>query len=115
MGYEKNIYLYMKNAQAFILSSLWEDPGFVLIEAAFNNLFIISSNCKNGPSEFLQNGEGGILFQSNVTNQLKNSLQEFCKLTPKSKKNKKLKIKKSCKNYTLLNHHTKLCDEILNY
>ena len=41
----------MKNAKGFILSSLWEDPGFVLIEAMCN-LFIISSDCKNGPVEF---------------------------------------------------------------
>ena len=41
-GYSKNIYLHMKNAEACILSSLWEDPGFVLVEAAMNNLFIIN-------------------------------------------------------------------------
>ena len=29
------------------------------------NIPIISSNCKNGPSEFLDNGNGGILFNSN--------------------------------------------------
>ena len=52
MGYHNNVFLYMKYAQAFILSSLWEDPGFVLIEAAMCNLLIISSNCKNGPEEF---------------------------------------------------------------
>ena len=46
MGYSKNIYNYMKNAKGFILSSLWEDPGFVLIEATMCNLFIISSDCK---------------------------------------------------------------------
>ena len=61
-GYSTNIYSHMKNAEAFILTSLWEDPGFVIIEAGLCNLFIISSNCKNGPSEFLQNGKGGILF-----------------------------------------------------
>ena len=54
MGYSTKINQYMKKAEAFILSSLWEDPGFVLIEAAMNNLFIISSNCKNGPEEFLK-------------------------------------------------------------
>ena len=35
IGYKNNIFNYMKNCQGFILSSLWEDPGFVLIEAAF--------------------------------------------------------------------------------
>ena len=53
----------MIKAEAFILSSLWEDPGFVLIEAAACNLFIISSDCKNGPREFLDNGKNGILYE----------------------------------------------------
>jgi len=59
IGYKDNIYNYMKNCEAFILSSLWEDPGFVLIEAAFCRANIISSNCKNGPIEFLENNRCG--------------------------------------------------------
>ena len=35
LGYIENIYPYFKNSKGFILSSLWEDPGFVLIEASF--------------------------------------------------------------------------------
>ena len=38
-------YFHMKNSKAFILS-LWEDPGFVIIEAALCNLIVISSDCK---------------------------------------------------------------------
>ena len=49
MGFNNNIYPYMKKAKAFILSSFNEDPGFVIIEAALSNLFVISSDCKNGP------------------------------------------------------------------
>ena len=30
----------MKNSKAFILSSLWEDPGFVIIEAALYNYLL---------------------------------------------------------------------------
>ena len=102
-GYSTKIYGHMKNAEAFILSSLWEDPGFVLIEAGFCNLFIISSNCKNGPSEFLQNGKGGILFESNQKNALNNALKSFFE----SKKNfgiKKIITKKNCVKYTLFRH-----------
>ena len=46
----------MIRSNALILSSLWEDPGFVMIEAALCNSYIISSDCKNGPREFLLNG-----------------------------------------------------------
>ena len=46
-------------------TSLWEDPGFTMIEAAFFNCSIISSNCESGPKEFLKNNEAGFLFKSN--------------------------------------------------
>ena len=45
----------MKNSNAFILPSLWEEIGFVIVEAALCNTSIISSNCKNGPVEILDN------------------------------------------------------------
>ena len=67
----------MKNAKAFILSSLWEDPGFVIVEAAMCNLFIISSDCKNGPSEILEYGKGGILYKSNQDNALFDALIKY--------------------------------------
>lgn len=102
MGFEENVYSYMKQAKALILTSLWEDPGFVIIEASMCNLFVISSDCKNGPSEFLKNGKGGILFKNNKINELKNSLDKFCLL--KDKKKMVLISKKNSKNYTLFSH-----------
>ena len=51
-GQVDNVYEYMKNAEIFVLTSLWEDPGFVIIEAGYNNLFVISA-CPHGPREFL--------------------------------------------------------------
>lgn len=114
-GYTNKINFYMKNAEAFILSSLWEDPGFVLIEAAMNNLFIISSNCKNGPSEFLKNGECGILYESNKKNSLLYSLKKFSEIQSSNKIFlKKKNAKLNCKNYTLLNHHNILLSKILS-
>ncbi len=113
-GYTKKLYSYMKNAEAFILSSLWEDPGFVLIEAAMNNLFIISSNCKNGPTEFLKNGEGGILFKSNEKNALFDAFKNFLKIRSSQIYLSKIKVaKKNCKKYSLLNHHVILISRIL--
>ena len=65
LGHVNNVYEYIKKSDVFVLSSLWEDPGFVLIEAGLGNLFIISSDCPNGPKEILENGMNGILFKSN--------------------------------------------------
>ena len=112
MGYSKNIYNYMKNAKGFILSSLWEDPGFVLIEAAMCNLFIISSDCKNGPIEFLNGGKNGLLFSNNQENALRKSLEKFLMIDENTIKEKKILAKKNCKKYTLF-YHQKILRKLL--
>jgi len=111
MGHSDNIYYHMYNAEALILTSLWEGPGFVLIEAALSNLFIISSDCKNGPKEILLNGKGGFLFTSNVRNVLTNMLIEF--VNSEKNKEKLINIKKNIKKYTIFQHSIAL-DNILN-
>ena len=78
--YTDNIYFYMRNSCAFILSSLWEEVGFVIVEAALCNSFIISSNCENGPKEFLMNNNAGLLFENNKESELYNKPLEFKKL-----------------------------------
>ena len=108
MGHSNFVYLYMREAYALILSSLWEDPGFVLVEAAFSNLFIISSNCKNGPKEILNNGEGGLLFENNRENALYEKLIYQKKMNEGIKLKMKIKSKKNCKKYSSFNHYLKL-------
>ena len=65
LGYKNNVFDYIKKAEAFLLSSLWEDPGFVIIEAAYFGKKILSSDCRSGPKEVLQHGEAGLLFKNN--------------------------------------------------
>ena len=36
---------------------LWEEPGFVIQEAAACKKIILTSNCESGPSEFLNHGK----------------------------------------------------------
>ena len=102
-----NVYPFMKKARALILASLWEEVGFVIVEAAFCNLFVISSDCHNGPKEFLENGEAGYLFQSNIKNELTKKIQDFAK-AEKNLKKLKIKAKKNSSNYTLFRHHLSL-------
>ena len=112
-SYTENIYYFMKNSQCFILSSLWEDPGFVMIEASFCNNFIISSNCKNGPEEFLENGSAGLIFNNNKKDKLSEKLVEFKKLDNKTIFKKKILAKKNCSKFTMFNHYKKI-KHILN-
>ena len=107
-GYVENVFKYFKNGEAFILSSLWEEVGFVMVEAALTNLFIISSNCPNGPTEFLSDGKHGILFESNKKGELSNSLIKYANL--KGVKKHKFEIKKNTRQYTKYRHFQKLND-----
>ena len=103
IDYTANVYSYMKNASIYVLSSLWEDPGFVIIEAALCNLPIISSNCSNGPKEFLLNGDAGKLFENNKKGALSKALEDHSENFLK-----KIKAKKNTLKYTNFRHFKKL-------
>ena len=94
----------MLKSKAFILSSLWEDPGFVIIESALCNSMIISSNCKNGPKEFLLNGDAGLLFENNKKDDLFKKLNEFKKLEKNQIFHKKVLAKKNSMKFTIFRH-----------
>ena len=102
----------MRSSDVFVLSSLWEELGFVIAEAALNNLFIISSDCPNGPKEFLNYGKNGIIYNTNKENSLLNALVNFSDL--KNHKEKIINAKKNCSKYTKFNHHKSLIKIILN-
>ena len=105
LGYVDNIYPILSNSKCFILSSLWEDPGFVIVEAASVNTTIISSNCKNGPYEILSGGEGGYLYESNNEKDLLKKLEEYKNDKEEINFRKKIIVKKNVKNFTLFNHY----------
>ena len=112
LGNVKNVYDFMRSSDVFVLSSLWEELGFVIAEAALNNLFIISSDCPNGPKEFLNYGKNGIIYNTNKENSLLNALVNFSDL--KNHKEKIINAKKNCSKYTKFNHHKSLIKIILN-
>ncbi len=112
IDYTKNVHYFMKKAQALILPSLWEDPGFVLVEAGYNNCLVISSNCPNGPSEIIAEN-GGYLFDSNSKNSLIKTITFFLKDSMEIKKSKKIILKKRLKKFTLFHHALKLRNNIL--
>ena len=111
VGHVNNVFKYFKKGEAFILSSLWEEVGFAMVEAALTNLFIISSNCPNGPTEFLSEGKYGVLFKNGVRGELSNSLIKYVNL--KNIKKHKFEIKKKTKQYTKFRHFLNL-KNILN-
>ena len=114
MGSKKNIHKYYSQSKLFILTSLWEDPGFVLVEAVLNNLPIISSDCKNGPEEIIKGTNGGILFENNNIEDLKNKIIEYLSLSESEINKKKIISKKNIKRYSLFRHFKLLENYISN-
>jgi len=105
LGHKKNIYNYLRESKLFVLTSLWEDPGFVLAEAAISNLSIISSRCSSGPKEIIgENEEGGYLFENNNLISLNKKINFFINDDEKNILRKKIYIKKNVKKYSIFQH-----------
>ena len=106
LGYIDNIYPYFKNSKGFILSSLWEDPGFVLVEASYCRTPILTSNAWPGPVELIKDDFNGVVFENNDMN---NFLEKF-KYFEKLKQTDKFKLNslKLSKKFTLYYHYKSL-------
>lgn len=103
VNYQSNIFSYFKKSLGLISSSLWEDPGFVMIEAAACNTFVISSDCSSGPKEFIGN-DSGILFKNGDIQSLEQKILEFLSLNESVIIQKKINAKKKAINFTKLRH-----------
>ena len=60
-GWVKDTTPYLKKSKIFVLSSVYEGLGNVLIDAINYDTPCVSTNCPSGPSEILLNGKGGLL------------------------------------------------------
>lgn len=103
VDHQKNIIPFLSRSLGLISSSLWEDPGFVMIEAAASNTFIISSDCSNGPKEFINN-KNGILFKNNNSDDLERAVEEYLNMSSESILNKKIGAKKKSIEFTKFRH-----------
>ena len=107
-GYKKNVFNYLYNCECYISSSLYEDPGFTLIESGFLNKPVIAADSNTGPSEILNNSKNGFLFKNNDKISLVNQYFQFKKYNTKEVMNKKINLKKFSKNFSIFNHFQNL-------
>lgn len=112
VDYQKNVSIYLSKSLGMISSSLWEDPGFVMIEAAACNTFIISSDCLNGPREFV-GSDNGILFNNDNIKSLEKSILKFLGMSDYEIKKKKINAKKKSINFTKLRHFKILSNNLV--
>ena len=113
LGHSQNVFSYLSRAKLFILSSLWEDPGWVLLEAAASNTLILSSDCKNGPSEIIDNNNAGQLYKSDDEQDFINKFNKIMSLDKAQINSKKLFAKKKSYSYTKFQHFKNL-EEIIS-
>ena len=77
IGRFKNPYVWLKYCDFFVHSSKYEGFGLVLVEAAILNKLVISSNCPVGPTEILEQGKSGILFDVGNAEMLAEKLKKI--------------------------------------
>ena len=108
LGHIENPYNYIKSSLCVLVTSLWEDPGFVMIEASALKKIVISSNCPSGPKEFFVNGKNGFLFKNNDRISLVDEYLKFKKSNIQELMNKKINLKKFSKNFSVFKHFQSL-------
>jgi glycosyltransferase involved in cell wall biosynthesis len=113
LGFTKNPYKFLKKSDLFVLSSRWEDPGHVLLEAATLKVPIVSTNCPSGPAILLENGKGGYMCNVEDPQDMANKIIDALRI----KDNKKIIAAYNfSQRYTLKSHFNglnKLIKEIV--
>lgn len=69
-GFVANPYAHMARAKLFVLSSIWEGLPTVLIEALACGCPVISTDCRSGPREILEDGRWGRLVPVGAVDEL---------------------------------------------
>ncbi|MCH7400525.1 glycosyltransferase [Belliella kenyensis] len=60
-GFQLNPIAWIAKCDVFVLSSLWEGFGNIVVEALAAGVTIVSTDCKSGPSEIIEQGKYGYL------------------------------------------------------
>lgn len=81
-GYDTDVSRHYRNADVFVLSSIHEGFGLVLVEAMNAKVPVISTNCPYGPEEILNNGEYGKIVSVGDVNQMAKAIEQVLSYSP---------------------------------
>lgn len=75
-GEQKDVDSYYTESDIFILPSIWEGFGIVILEAFRAKIAVIASNIE-GPSELIENDKSGLLFKPKDSVELANKIEKL--------------------------------------
>jgi len=115
IGAKENIYPYLSKALFFVLTSNWEDPGFVIVESMFAKKIVLSSNCPSGPLEIIKHNKNGFLYENNNIIDFIDKFNLTLRVQKDEKKNFFIlrEALKSTKYYTLFNHYKEIIQHLI--
>ena len=113
-GWVKNTATYLKHSKIFVLSSVYEGLGNVLIDAVNYNIPCVSTNCPSGPDEILLNGKGGYLVKTKSPKLLAEKIQYSINNYSYSLK-KNLRAKKKINRFLILKQTKKYFDYLSKF
>ena len=76
LGYQKNPYSFVSRCHLFVLSSIYEGFGNVIVEALAVGTNVVSTDCPSGPAEILNYGEFGFLCKPENEEMLAKAMEE---------------------------------------
>ncbi len=105
-GFMVDPYPWFQSADLFVLSSLWEGFGNVIVEAFECGLPVVSTNCPSGPAEILDDGKFGKLVPVNDPAALAAAIAESLKIS-----HDRAVLKRRAQDFSV----RKISDEYLSY
>ena len=61
LGFQRNPFACMARGRMFVLSSVWDEVGNVIVEAMACGIPVVSTDCPSGPGEIITHGLNGLL------------------------------------------------------
>lgn len=74
-GFAANPFAFMKRADVFVLSSIYEGMPGALIQAMACGAPVVSTNCPTGPDEILEHGKWGYLVEMRDPNAMADAIE----------------------------------------